>query len=894
VCSLLRGMAFAGILVAGADVARADTNQAPIAVPLIGTQGPASLYPSTINVVARGGQGQTGRVKVALHGVTHPCPEELAIQLVHNGQAYMLMANAGGCRPLEGTTLVFDIAGGPIPNNQAANPPYSSLAIVDASVYGTVPIFPAPGFFDSFTLGLPPATTNINGEWSLYVIDTTANNRGVIAGGWSLNYDTSPTFESTQTAVRVPAAGTGPGGAGNYPITFDLSTMPVGVLAKNVDIDVTLNHTFPDNLRMALQSPQGTTVILMANAGGFTNIAPGTEMRFRDIAALAVPDSDPIVTGQYRPGSVYGASVTLGPPAPQTPYALELAAFNNEPARGIWQLWVYDDAAIDFGEIESAELTVRTDDPYSFSFSGQAAPLTFSSDQPFVRFEGSVAHETAPYSFHWRNVVNGEFYEAGAFSRGPGPLDVFANVPMKSGSNVVTAFIRTTAGDQFAETRTVNVSEFTYSLAEGATGTFFDLDVTLTNPEGVDAPITIDFLPENGAAVQLLGQVDAKAQKPVHADTYVPGDAASTIVHSTAAVPLAVERTMSWDERGYGGHGGTSVAPATRWLFAEGSQGFFNTFVLLANDTLSAADVTVDFLLEGGGVVSRPVSVPAKSRHTMFAGDVAELVNQSFGISINSSQPIIAERAMYLPGPHLLEGGHESAGVNAPSTKWFLAEGATGSFFNCFVLLSNPNGSAANVTLTYLLPGGSTVQQPLVMPPNSRSTINVATVDPQLADTAVSTTITSDIGIVAERAMYWPDISQGWIEAHNSFGVTETALRWGIADGRIGGPRGHQTYILLSNPNPVPAEVEVTFVKSAAVVTRTYTLSPTSRVNIWANGDVPELGEGTFGADIRVVNYQPIAVEKALYWDAEGVTWAAGTNVIATRLPPGEPPAPIP
>jgi subtilisin-like proprotein convertase family protein len=883
--SLLCGIA-SGLLVAGASVAQADTNQTPIAVPLIGTQGQASVYPSTINVVARGGQGQTGRVKVALHGVTHPCPEELAIQLVHNDTSYLLMANAGGCRPLQGTTLVFDIAGGPIPNTQPDNPAYSAVLIADASAYGVVPSFPAPAPQGAVVSALPPAATNINGAWSLYVIDTTPGNRGVIAGGWSLNYDTSPTFVSTQTNVRVPAVGTGPGGAESYPITFDLSTVPAGVLARNVDIDVTLHHAWPDNLRLALQSPQGTTVALMANAGGGNDIAAGTEIRFRDIAALAVPDSTQIVTGQYRPGSLYEASVTLGAPAPQTPYATELAAFDGEPAQGIWKLWVYDDSAGNIGEIEHAELTVRTDDPYSFSFSGQAAPLTFSADQPFVRFEGSVAHETAPYSFHWRNFVDGEFYDAGAFSRGPGALDVFANVPMKEGSNVVTAFIRTTAGDQFVETRTVNVSEFTYSLAEGATGTFFDLDITLANPGVTDAPITVDFLPENGPPVQLLGQVDAQKPKQFRADTYVPNAAASTVVHSTSAVPLAVERTMSWDERGYGGHGGTSVAPATHWLFAEGSQGFFNTFVLLANDNLSSVDVTVDFLLEGGGVVTVPVSVPAKSRHTLFAGDVPGIVNRSFGISINASNPIIAERAMYLPGPHLLEGGHESAGVNSPSTRWFLAEGATGGFFDCFVLLSNPNGSAANVTLTYLLTNGTTVQQAIVMAANSRTTINVETVDPQLANAAVSTTVVSDIGIVAERAMYWPDISQGWVEAHNSFGVTETGLRWGIADGRIGGPREHQTYILLANPNPVPAEIEVTFLKSGANTSRSYTLEPTSRVNIWANGDVPELGEGTFSADIRVVNYQPIAVEKALYWNAEGVIWAAGTNVTATRLPP--------
>jgi hypothetical protein len=330
----------------------------------------------------------------------------------------------------------------------------------------------------------------------------------------------------------------------------------------------------------------------------------------------------------------------------------------------------------------------------------------------------------------------------------------------------------------------------------------------------------------------------------------------------------------------------STINVTTRWLFAEGSQGYFNTFVLLANANATPVDVTVDFLLEGGGVVTIPVNVPGKSRHTLFAGDVPGLVNRSFGITINAMQPIIAERAMYLPGPHPLEGGHESAGVNGPSTNWFLAEGATGSFFDCFVLLSNPSGSTAHVTLTYLLPNGSTIAQPLVMPPNSRSTINVETVDPQLANTAVSTTITSDVGIVAERAMYWPDISQGWIEAHNSFGVTETGLRWGVADGRIGGPRAHQTYILLANPNPAPAEVDVTFLKSGVTVSRSYTLQPTSRVNIWVNGDVPELGQGTFSADIRVGNFQPIAVEKALYWDAEGVTWAAGTNVTATRLPP--------
>jgi hypothetical protein len=250
-------------------------------------------------------------------------------------------------------------------------------------------------------------------------------------------------------------------------------------------------------------------------------------------------------------------------------------------------------------------------------------------------------------------------------------------------------------------------------------------------------------------------------------------------------------------------------------------------------------------------------------------------------------QPIIAERAMYLPGRRLFEGGHESAGVNAASKSWFLAEGATGSFFECFILMSNPNTTPANVTLTYLLPDGTTIPQNVVVPANSRKTINVEhDVDTRLAAVDVSTTVTSDVGIVVERAMYWPDLSIGWREAHNSFGVTSSALRWGIADGRIGTGRDYQTYILLANPNPRPAEIEVKFLKPTFTVTKTYTLAPFSRRNIYANVDVPELGTGVFGADIQVVNFQPIAVEKAMYWSTGGEVFAGGTGVTATRLPP--------
>jgi hypothetical protein len=45
----------------------------------------------------------------------------------------------------------------------------------------------------------------------------------------------------------------------------------------------------------------------------------------------------------------------------------------------------------------------------------------------------------------------------------------------------------------------------------------------------------------------------------------------------------------------------------------------------------------------------------------------------------------------------------------------------------------------------------------------------------------------------------------------------------------------------------------------------------------------PELADESFGAVIDSTH--PLVVERSLYGNANGVTWAAGTNATATRLP---------
>ncbi len=430
-----------------------------------------------------------------------------------------------------------------------------------------------------------------------------------------------------------------------------------------------------------------------------------------------------------------------------------------------------------------------------------------------------------------------------------------------------------------------------YYLSEGATGGFFDEDILIANPNDVNAPLTLTFFKETGEQVMTTQTLPGRSQVTVHVDK-IPGleqTAVSTQVSSDQALPLIVERSMFWDASYYAGHTGSAVdAPSQDWLFAEGSQGFFQTFVLVINPNPTATTVTFTFFLENDAPVVKTVPLGATSRLTVDVGSFAELANRSFGISVHATQPIMAERSMYFgtTPTRLWSGGHESAGVTSASTHWFLAEGATGGFFDTFILLSNPNNTTASVTLQYLLDTGETITVPKTIAANARLTTNIeAEDDVRLHNAAVSTVVTSDVPIIAERSMYWPGAAVPWGEGHNSFGVVDSFTRWGLAEGRVGGPLNFHTYILLANPTANAANVTVTYLREgAAAVAKTYTVPPTSRYNIDASS-VTELHEEGFGALIEVTNGVKIVVERSMYWDSNGFFWSGGTNATGTPLP---------
>ena len=112
------------------------------------------------------------------------------------------------------------------------------------------------------------------------------------------------------------------------------------------------------------------------------------------------------------------------------------------------------------------------------------------------------------------------------------------SIPLAGGVNLISVTATDAAGNASTDTIAVTVAQLSYSLAEGATGSFFDLDVLIANPNAQAAPVTVTFLKENGTTVTQQLTVAATSQLTIDVETIpgLEGTSVSTVVTSTATV----------------------------------------------------------------------------------------------------------------------------------------------------------------------------------------------------------------------------------------------------------------------------------------------------------------------------------------------------------------------
>src|SRR6187401_629646 len=216
-------------------------------------------------------------------------------------------------------------------------------------------------------------------------------------------------------------------------------------------------------------------------------------------------------------------------------------------------------------------------------------------------------------------------------------------------------------------------------------------------------------------------------------------------------------------------------APAVEWFLAEGAAGeFFDLFVLIANPNPSPAIVQIEYLLVGGGALTKTYTIAGNSRSTIWVDDeelpagsgIKPFAGAALSMAVRStnSVPIVVERTMWWPGPSLTPNywyeAHNSPGSTTTATRWLAAGADSGGpdAAQTFLLIANPGSTAAQVQVSRLTDasdGG--VIGSLTLPPKSRTNFPLIPV-PGSSQTTVSLLIestgTAAVPIVVEHATY--------------------------------------------------------------------------------------------------------------------------------------------
>jgi uncharacterized repeat protein (TIGR01451 family) len=325
----------------------------------------------------------------------------------------------------------------------------------------------------------------------------------------------------------------------------------------------------------------------------------------------------------------------------------------------------------------------------------------------------------------------------------------------------------------------------TWYFAEGSTLGDFHLFFLLVNPsETTDATVTATYLLLDGSTVvrQVLVPAHSRVTVAVKA---IPGlNDADVGAVFTSTLPIVVERSM------YLNHGrvfeaGDAVAgvpqPMNNWFIAEGaSSAFFNYFLLLANPGPQATTVTARYQLEDGTTVTKLYTLPPTSRKTLNVGlEDPKLATAAVSTSLTATNPIIAERAMWWPGPSLAPrwyGGHQTMGSTQSGLRWAMASGSDGGAGHdkTYVLIANQNSTAAQALVTVIFDDATSVTKLLSLAATSRTTVNIGEI-PGAANRRFSVIVESvgpsPVPLSVDVSRYHTTPEQFWSGGGSTLGI---------------------------------------------------------------------------------------------------------------------------
>ncbi len=417
-------------------------------------------------------------------------------------------------------------------------------------------------------------------------------------------------------------------------------------------------------------------------------------------------------------------------------------------------------------------------------------------------------------------------------------------------------------------------------LPAGATrinGIAFDTYVLIFNPNDDTARTKIQFVDADGPIKSIIRDIPGRSRHTVKLNDHIGNsEAVSTIVTSLDGVPIICERAMYWNAGGRpwgGGHNTVGIGkPSREWYFAEGATHIFDQFIHVLNpDQEQTAVVKVEFSNQNGERWTAERELAPRSNWTVDAKEVAGSRDQiATRVWSENGVPIAADRTMYWDaGGVRWADGHASVGVSAPASRWQLAEGAT-HIFDQYVVVYNPSDNRpANIELNFMNANGEVIERTARINAGARYTAHVNKVAGRFDQ--VATEVTSDIPVVAERAMYWEAAGAAWGGGHCTVGAPLPAKEWYLPEGAT---HLFDEYLIVSNPSKTNfAQLILRFMDgNGNPSTFRPRVGPRTRFTTRVNDLIGAVEQ----VSAKVESDIPVVVERAMYWDRDEIRWISG------------------
>lgn len=322
------------------------------------------------------------------------------------------------------------------------------------------------------------------------------------------------------------------------------------------------------------------------------------------------------------------------------------------------------------------------------------------------------------------------------------------------------------------------------------------------------------------------------------------------------------------------------------WYFPEGSVGggFQQYFSLFNPSTTTTSNVTITYLLQTSPQTIKTVnhSVGPDTRVTVNVNNDLNMpqggshVSVASFITVTSGPGIVAERPLYFNN-----GGLDTMGATTPETSFYFSEASSlksgSAQYNTFLNIMNPSTTAtANLTITYYT--GSCGQSGQSACPTETGSIapesrNVYNPNDVGLNQKLAIGITSNIPIVAERAMYYSDnipTAGGAVSgASSEIGAHTPGNAWYFAEGYTG--NNYQEYFELANFGAVTAHVTITL---------EYTTGDTQPVSV----TLPAYSLDQFDVDNANKNPGPCVPSPCNISNTLGAVITSDNPIVADRL----------